>query len=200
MHPGVLVYAIKALKEVTDGIIESQKIEKAGETIMACSVVAAVAGVGSGWLPGAGALVATATWVGTIWTMYIKINKDLGISLKENILKSLASAILTNIIAGAGAFLLALAAAAVIAFIPVVGNLIAMAVDAFLGYVTVFALGVLYIKLLTKMFKARKSFDISENEIEDFAKDIVDSSDIQEILKDGKRAFKKDKKAGKFKK
>lgn len=106
MNPGVLVYALKALEEATKGIISGQKIEKAGDTIMQCAIIAAIAGVGSGWLPGVGSLVASAAWVAAIWGMYVKVNKDLDISIKDNILKSLASALLANILASAGSLIL----------------------------------------------------------------------------------------------
>ncbi len=200
MHPGVLRYALKALEQVTKDIISSQKIEKAGDTIMACSAIAAVAGVGSGWLPGAGALVATAAWVASIWGMYIKINNDLGISIKDNILKSLASAILTNIIASAGSLILMLLGGMLLSFIPLFGTAGAIAIDGFIGYVTVFTSGVLYIKLLTKLFKAGNGFNISESEVKNIADGIVKDNDVSGIIKEGKQAFKEDKKAGKFKK
>lgn len=200
MHPGVLVYALRALEQATKDVIDSQKIEKAGDTIMGCAIIAAVAGVGSGWLPGAGALVATAAWVAAIWGMYVKINKDLGISIKDNILKSLASAILTNILASAGSLILMLIGGFLLSFIPGLGSAGAIAIDGFIGYITVFASGVLYIKLLTKLFKAGKGFNIAESEVKGAVNDIVKDSNISEILKEGKKAYKEDKKTGKFKK
>lgn len=192
--------ALKALEQASKDVISSQNIEKAGETIQGCAIIAAIAGVGSGWLPGAGSLVATGAWVAAIWGMYVKVNKDLGISIKDNVLKSLASAILTNILASAGSLILMLVAGFLLSFIPGVGSGGAMVIDGMIGYITVFASGVLYIKLLTKLFKAGKGFNIAENEVKDAAKDIVNDSNISEILKEGKRAYKEDKKAGKFKK
>lgn len=200
MHPGVLVYALKALEQASTEIIGSEKIKKAGDTIMACAVVAAIAGVGSGWLPGAGALVATAAWVATIWGMYVKINKDLGISIKDNVLKSLASAILTNILAAAGSLVLMLVGSFLLSFFPLIGQGAAIVVDGIIGYITVFASGVLYIRLLTKLFKAGSNLNFSEGDAKKFAKDIVEESNISEILKEGKKAYNDDKKAGKFKK
>lgn len=192
--------ALKALEQASKDVISSQNIEKAGETIQGCAIIAAIAGVGSGWLPGAGSLVATGAWVAAIWGMYVKVNKDLGISIKDNVLKSLASAILTNILASAGSLILMLVAGFLLSFIPGVGSGGAMVIDGMIGYITVFASGVLYIKLLTKLFKAGKGFNIAENEVKDAAKDIVNDSNISEILKEGKKAYKEDKKAGKFKK
>ena len=200
MNPGVLVYALKALEEATKGVVSSQKIEQAGETIKQCAIIAAIAGVGTGWLPGAGALVASAAWVAAIWGMYVKINKDLDISIKDNILKSLASALLSNLLASAGSLILILIGSLLLTFIPGLGTMGAVAIDGFIGYITVFAAGVLYIKLLTKLFKAGKGFNIDENKVKSMAKDIVKESNVSEILKEGKKAYKEDKKAGKFNK
>ena len=199
MNPGVLVYALRALEEVTKGVINRKDIEKAGETIMDCAGLAAVAGVGSGWLPGAGAFVATGVWIAAIWGMYVKINKDLGITIKENVLKSLASALLTNLIASAGALILMLIGSSLMSLFPGLGTVGAIAVDGAIGYITVFASGVLYIKILTKLFKAGKGLDISENNVEMIAKGIISESDVKKIIKEGKNAFKNDTKAGKFK-
>ena len=89
--------AVEYLDEVSDGILVNGGAEEAGEVIKSCALAAAIAGVGSGWIPGAGGVVATAAFVASIWSMYVLINKKLGISTKDHILKTLASAFLTNI-------------------------------------------------------------------------------------------------------
>lgn len=161
---------------------------------------AALAGVGSGWLPGAGALVATGAWAATIWGMYIKINYDLGIKIKDNILKSLASAVLTNILSAAGAYILIYITAFALSFIPGIGTIGSIAIDGFLGFITVYASGLLYIKFLTKVLKAKGNLDVSDLDVKTFAKETVDESNVKEILKEGKAAFKQAKKEGKFNK
>lgn len=198
MSPNVLVYALRALEQATRDVIKSKNIEKAGETIKKCSIAAAVAGVGTGWLPGAGAIVASVAWVAAIWGMYVKVNIDLGISIKKNVLKSLASALLTNIIASAGSYILMIVASFILSFIPGFGTVGAVAIDGMIGYITVFASGVLYINLLTKLFKAGKGFTFTEEDAKGLAKDIVDESDMRTIIKEGRNAYKEDKKAGKF--
>jgi hypothetical protein len=192
--------ALYALRDASRNLISQAQVDKAGDTIVACAIAAAIAGVGSGWLPGAGALVATAAWVAAIWTMYVKINKDLGISISENILKSLASAFLTNIIASAGALILAILASFALSFIPFLGQAGAIAIDGLLGYITVFASGILYIMLLTKIMKAKGSFDISESEAKSMADNISKESDISAIIREAKESFKKEKDKGTFKK
>ena len=150
-------------------------------------------------LPGAGSLVATGAWVAAIWGMYIKVNHDLGIKIKDNILKSLASAFLTNIIASAGSLLIAYAIGFVISFIPGIGTIGAIAVDGLLGYVTVYASGLLYIRFLTKVLKAKGNLDFSEIDVKTIAKETVKEANIKDIIKEGKSSFKEAKKEGKFK-
>ena len=82
-----LALALRALEQAQEDYIRKEKLEAVAGTIHACAIAAAIAGVGSGWLPGAGSLVATGAWVAAIWGMYIKVNHDLGIKIKDNILK-----------------------------------------------------------------------------------------------------------------
>ncbi len=195
-----LALALRALEQAQENYIRKEKLEAVADTIHGCAIAAAIAGVGSGWLPGAGALVATSVWVAAIWGMYIKVNHDLGINIKDNVLKSIASAFLTNIIASAGSLIIAYAIGFVISFIPGLGTVGAVAIDGFLGYVTVYASGLLYIRFLTKVLKAKGNLDFSEIDVKTIAKETVKESNITDIIKEGKSSFKEAKKEGKFKK
>ncbi|MBO5026482.1 MAG: hypothetical protein J6C86_10130 [Bacteroidaceae bacterium] len=62
----LLAHALHALEAVQQDYIRKEKLETVADTIQGCAVAAAIAGVGSGWLPGAGALVATGVWVAAI--------------------------------------------------------------------------------------------------------------------------------------
>lgn len=192
--------AIKALKEASEGFIDSNDLDKVGDIIIENSVIAAAAGVGAGWLPGAGSVAATAAWVAAIWTLYLRINKALGIKFKENAVKSIASAMLTNILATGGSIILALAGATVLSFVPGLGTAGAVIIDGLIGYITVFASGVLYIKMLTKLFKAKGDIrsidDIDKDDINSVVKETVDESDVKNIIKEAKGSFKEAKKSG----
>ena len=52
--------------------------------------------VGSAWIPVPGADVAAGA--ATIWTMYARINSKLGLTLKDNVLKTIASGVATNLV------------------------------------------------------------------------------------------------------
>ena len=77
------------------------------------SIGASAAALGSAWLPGAGSTVALATSAGFVWSMYFRINAKLGVPFHKNILKSVATAIGTNL---AGAAVGTLAISTVLAF------------------------------------------------------------------------------------
>ena len=192
MSSAHLYHVLKALKEATEGVIKEEHLEKVETTIQTCAITAAATGVGGGMLPGVGGIVLTAASVAAIWTMYVRINKILGISIADNTLKSLASAMLTNIIAAAGAYILAIVATLAISFIPGLHFLAAPA-EAIIAYIAVFASGILYIKFLTNVFNATGSFDFSDADIQQGAKKVVDTTDMQDMINDAKKAYKQDK-------
>lgn len=130
------------------------------------SIGAAAASLASGWLPGVGALAATAVSAGFIWRMYFQINKALGISISKNILKSLASALLTNLVAQLGGVVLIEVTATAISLIPGIGNVSASILLGAVNYGIVYVSGLVYIKMLTGLFSAQK--DINSMTEEDF--------------------------------
>lgn len=196
----LLAHAVRALEEIQTNCIRKEKLEAVAGTIQGCAVAAAIAGVGSGLLPGAGSLVATGACVAAIWGMYIKINYDLGIRIQDNILKSLASAFLTNITAYAGAVIIGYIASFAVSFIPGLGSIGAIAINGFLGYIVVYASGILYIKLLTKVLKAKGKIDFTDVDVKELAKETAKEANVKKLLQEGKASFKDARKNGKFKK
>ena len=192
MSSAHLYHVLKALKEATEGVIKEEHLEKVETTIQTCAITAAATGVGGGMLPGVGGIVLTAASVAAIWTMYVRINKILGISIADNTLKSLASAMLTNIIAAAGAYILAIVAALAISLIPGLHFLAAPA-EALIAYIAVFTSGILYIKFLTNVFNAKGSFDFSDADIQQGAKKVVDTTNMHDMINDAKNAYNQDK-------
>lgn len=191
MSSSYLYLALKALADATKEVIEEEKVQKAGKTIQTCSIVSAASGLGASLFPG-GSLVLTAVAVGAVWTMYVKINKDLGISISDNTLKSFASAILSNIITSAGSIIVALAVTTILSVIPVL-HFLSVPAQATVAYLSVFSAGILYIKFLTKMFKAKGSFDTSNVDVKQAAKDVVSETDMKSMLEDVKKSYKEDK-------
>lgn len=179
----------------------SQAFEKpaqtAEEVIEQHAIAGGAAGIGAAWLPGAGAAVATAAMTGIIWSMYYRINTKLGIKLSKNVLKSLASAMITNIIASAGGYLLSLLGATLLSFIPVAGSFASMAIVAAANYGIVKISGELYYAMIGALSDLGKSpSDMSEDELKKIAHDIVKNEDIEERLKKAKEQYSAAKKSG----
>lgn len=188
-----LHFALRALQEASNNIIKEYQAEKVGDIIQSRAIVSAAAGIGAAILPtGGGSLIAAAVAVGAVWEMYFQINRELGISISDNKLKSLASAILSNLLANAGSALLILATAFLGGMIPVVNTLMAP-IQAMIAYIAVFAAGILYLKLLTNLFKAQGSFDMSNFDEKEEVKKVIEESDIDSMIDELKDSYNDDK-------
>lgn len=135
---------IYALKEYYPNADETEKI------IINCAVVAAGADAVAGILPGLAVPATIISCFGAVWVMYGKLCKELGISLKENVLKLLARAVLANLAANLGGLIAAMVAGM---FIPGAA-ILASAVVVFVG---VYLAGIVFLQLILKM--AEKSND-----------------------------------------
>ena len=145
---------------------------------------------------GLGTVVALVTQTGLVWTTYVKINKELGISMSDNTMKFIGSAVLTNLIANAGMYLVAMATAWLIGMIPVL-NFAAIAVEVVIAYVLIYATALIYLKLLTEVMRAKGSYEMEESEdTKDLIKKIVKETDIKGVVKEGRDAFKEAKDSG----
>lgn len=188
-----LHFALRALQEASNNIIKEYQAEKVGDIIQSRAIVSAAAGIGAAILPtGGGSLIAAAVAVGAVWEMYFQINRELGISISDNKLKSLASAILSNLLANAGSALLILAATFLGGLIPVVNTLMAP-IQAMIAYIAVFAAGILYLNLLTNLFKAQGSLDMSNFDEEKEVQKVIEEADIDSMIDELKDSYNDDK-------
>ncbi len=183
---------MKAFYHATNDYLRQQQIEAAGETIQKCSITAAVSSAGASFLPGIGGIISAGITIVAIWTMYVKINKDLEISISKNILKSLASALLTNIIGSVASLFLSFICVKLLNFMPGL-HIPAAMLDGAIAYVIVFASAVLYIKLLTKLFCARKSFDLSKDDIPNITEEIIRETSMKDLIKEAKESYNEHK-------
>jgi len=158
------------------------------------SIGAAAAGLGVAWLPGAGSTAAIAACAGIVWSMYLRINAKIGVSLSKNILKSVGTAIATNL---AAAVVSSVAFSAVISFFPGIGNVAASAVMAGVSYSLTWASGLIYLKVLTKLAKRGVALsDADAATLKRAAKDIMDNEDIKSVLKEAKQQYATSKAKG----
>lgn len=121
-----------------------------------------------------------------VWHMYIKINKILGISLKDNVLKSIASAALANLSGN----LIASGLAGMLKFIPG-GAIAAGVVVAATNYAICFSSAWIYLEILTTVAKKNNGNlnldDIPEKEIKRMVKN--KKGEQQGIAKEAKTNY-----------
>ena len=196
MNISPLLYAaLLELKDVSKGALSGTKIENIAGIINKYAIYSAVAQMAS-LTGGLGSVVALVTQTGLVWTTYVKINKELGISMSDNTMKFIGSAVLTNLIANAGMYLVAMATAWLIGMIPVL-NFAAIAVEVVIAYVLIYATALIYLKLLTEVMRAKGSYEMEESEdTKDLIKKIVKETDIKGVVKEGRDAFKEAKDSG----
>ena len=91
-----LVIACRELEKAMKGTLDGTKLQEIQDTINGFAIASAVACFFSGIVPGAAGVVAMLAQAGFVWATYLSINRILGLSFSENVIKTIASAILTN--------------------------------------------------------------------------------------------------------
>lgn len=188
---GELNYSLK-------GALKGTNIESIKDSVNNYAIAAAVACMASSVLPGAAGVAAALAQAGLVWATYIKINKTLGISMSENTAKFIGNAILTNLIATGGAYLVAYAAAFVLSWIPL-ASVISGIINAALAYMVVYASAIIYLKLITCSVQSNGTIKLTATEsTKDIINDLIRQSKLEEIFKEGRTSFKRAKADGSF--
>ena len=193
----ILGKALQELDKAMQDTLDGTKISAIKDTIRGFAIAAALASAVAGLAPGIAGVVALLTQTGFVWATYVKINNTLGISMTKDTAKFLGSAIVTNIALNAGAFIGAVIAAGLLAFIPGLGSAASAAIDAAMGYVLIYAAAIIYLKLITHFVHPDGTVSITESDgTKDVIKDIVRESSMRDIIKEGRESFKEAKKDG----
>ncbi len=180
-----LLHAIHLLKHAVEGVEEIHKMnekefgDEVAKIVNTSAIGATVSGLASGWLPGVGGTIATGICIGFVWRMYLAINKKVGLSLEDNIVKTIASGILTNL---AGAIVGSIVLSTVLSFIPG-ANVASPIIMAGVCYAITLVSGIVYIKILTNIFERKKQQNISAEEIKQ-EYDNMDKDEIKKMLKE----------------
>lgn len=198
MNTNILIYAAYTeLTKAAKGTLAGSKIEDIASTINKFALFSAVAATTS-LIPGVGGVISMISQTGLVWGTYVAINKQLGISMSDNLAKFIGSAMLTNIATNAAGYLVAYIGAGILSFLPL-SNLLSIALLAVMGYVLIYASAILYLKLLTEVMKAKGTFELDESDkTKDMIKNVVKNSNMKEIIKEGRNAFKEAEKNGEF--
>ena len=191
---GVLAKALQELDRSMRHSLDGTQIEQIKDCIGNYAIAAAVASGVAGVAPGIAGVAAVLTQAGFVWATYVKINQKLDISMSENTAKFIGSAIITNLVTNAGAFVAMLLGSTLLSFIPIAGTAAAIALNASLGYVLVYAAAVIYLKLITRMVQPDGTLHVAESDdTKHIIRDIIKDTDIKEIVKEGKEAYKQAK-------
>ena len=119
-----------------------------------------------------------------VWTMYVRINKHLGISFSDNLMKSIGSAIAGNLTANAGSFVVAGA----LKLFPGIGSAIGGAVMAATTFGTTMAAGLVYLKAITRFYNGGKNGGDLSGIVADVMKE--DADEIKRVQNEGKDEYK----------
>jgi uncharacterized protein (DUF697 family) len=139
-------------------------------------------------LPGADMAAGAAN----IWTMYIRINKELELPFSENIVKSLAMGALTNVGAVAAGMLVLGSAAKLI---PGFGTATGIALVGATIYGVTVAAGFVYMTALTKLLRRKKADDITQADIDAAAAaEMRDKATLKNVMKQARKEYKEEHK------
>ena len=144
--------------------------------------------MGSAWIPGAGGTAAVLASAGFIWSMYAKIGSEINLPMSENILKTLASGVATNLASGmvASVFL-----SSVFSIVPGIGSIGASAIMGTTCYGLTLASGYVYLKIMTALFSSGVDpTKMSEQELNNVAKKVANDSDVKDVMNKAKQAYK----------
>lgn len=175
MHAAVEL--AKAANEAADGFLPGKLAE----------IVKLHAGlaVGSALIPVPGADVAAAT--ANIWAMYIRINRELDLPFSENVIKSVAAAVATNMGANAGLLLVGSA----LKWLPGIGTISGMALMGATIFGVTIAAGIVYMKALTLVLQRDDPASVSEADLKDAAATVMkDKAALKDIIKSAKKDYK----------
>ena len=196
-----LAKAFVELDKAMQGTLNGTKISCISETISHYALASAVASMLAAVIPGGGGLVAALAQAGFVWATYIKINKTIGLSMSQETAKFLGSAIVTNIVTGYGALLVAHALAGILSLIPVAGSALAAGAEAAIGYCLIYAAAYIYLKLISRVIKPDGSINVSDQDsTKKIIEEIMQREDMKGVFKEGSRQFKEAKKNGEFEK
>ncbi|MBR5288320.1 MAG: hypothetical protein IKU34_06990 [Clostridia bacterium] len=196
---GMLKMAIRGLCELARHELQKEvDPERLEEIIMLHAIGAAVSAMASGWIPGAGGVVAMGIGVTFVCSMYIRLGNVLGITFSKGMIRAVASAVVADL-ASYVATLLAISAA--VSFIPFVGSMSASTLTALANFACVYLAAIIFIKMLGALMRTGKDVGgMSEDELITAIKREKDNVDIDRAMAEAKKQFKKAEASGDLKK
>lgn len=127
------------------------------------------------------------------WTMYVRINQEVGLPFGKNMVKSLATGVVTNI--GSNVIGL-LAMGSIVKFIPGLGTFGGGVILAATMYSITLTAGVVYMKALAALKELEDDWsDVDERDMKNAVDEVLNDKDaIDKMMKDSKQEYKDNKK------
>jgi len=146
-------------------------------------------------VPGAGPTICAVTQTALVYTMYVRINRAMGISLSENKLRALAGAVVGNIAGNATAYLTGTAIATAASFIPGLGSGMSMVIMGGIGYAMMVVSAVSYGAIISRV-KSGEMENMSEKEIKDVVAQGMEGRNVNREMKDLMSEYRQRRKDG----
>ena len=145
-------------------------------------------GVGCVFIPVPGADLFAA--FGNTWTMYVRINRELELPFTQNLIKSLATGVVSNLASNA-AILAVIGFGSALKILPGAGTVASYAVMSATVYGATIAAGYIYMKALTALLKNRSAGDVKEEDLKAAVATVMqDKAAVQSIFKSAKESYK----------
>lgn len=140
--------------------------------------------VGSAWIPVPGVDVAASA--ASIWGMYARINGKIDLPFGENVMKSIASGVATNL----ASYLAMTGVASALKFIPGIGTIGGAAIMSVGMYALTLTSGYVYMKALCALADNHQNLDITS--ISDAVNNVMkNKSEVKEFMDAAKKSYKK---------
>lgn len=175
-----LAHAAYELVEALDKMADESLPQEIADVVKLHAKLA----VGSAWIPVPGADVAAGA--ANIWSMYLRINNKIGMKLGESIIKTIASAVATNL----ASYAAVLTIGSAMKFIPGLGSIGGAVVMSGALYAVTLASGYVYLKALTALINKNGVID-GEN-LKDTVNDYMKNnrSEIKNFINAAKKDYK----------
>jgi uncharacterized protein (DUF697 family) len=146
----VIIYGVKETYDHLELFGPGPKAHELTQVIKQHALLA----VGAGLIPVPGADLAA--MVANTWTMYVRINKVVGVSFSDNALKSIASGVLANLAAVIPGIAIAEVAGALLKLIPGIGTAGGIAITVGSSVALTYVMGKVYLKSLEVLINSGK--------------------------------------------
>lgn len=186
LPPDVVLHYAMQLAELAD---KSMK-DNLGPELAGIIKQHALMGAGAGLIPVPG--VDIAAEIADVWTMYVRINKAIGLPFGEHLAKSIATAIGTNILRVVPGLAIEEVTENLLKATGA-GDLFGMAIGAAGDYAMVLVTGIMYVKALTILIGKKEQ--LTDENLHKAAKEAGhDKQFIKEAFHDAKKQYKEDPK------